>query len=423
MANAVQKLFLLAACALANGIMMMTARAATDAPIFVFGDSNADVGTNNYLEACTAKANHLYHGIDFPFSNPTGRFSNGKNIIDQIVRLLGNYKLSPPPFLSLLGHKPTYKRNIFQGANFASGGAGIFWETGQKHFHEVITMEQQIQQLATIRTSMTQVLGSQKAVDDLLGSSIYIFHIGSNDLLEYVAAPVFDPAYLKQFVTNVTQAYAAHLTTLYELGARKFAIIGIPPLGCAPATRVLNATGGCADVMNESARLFHIAMQSLLTNLSMTLKGFKYSLGNMYTVTMDAIDNPRGNGFKEVKTACCGNGTTDCNVGVNLCSNRRDFLFWDKFHATEKASGLAALALVYAPNQQNEVLDSPNGAEIDEYNSLKLLRWPCIRNGVCWWCGAPPSFSKPSRSSKNSLKMVFQMLTGAPEGFWSDYGI
>ncbi|KAI3725852.1 hypothetical protein L1987_65648 [Smallanthus sonchifolius] len=333
MAIAAQKLVLFVVYVVANGVMLMTVSAVTDAPIFIFGDSNVDVGTNNFLERCTAKANHPYNGIDFHFSKPTGRFSNGNNIVDQIARLLGNYELSPPPFLSLLAHKISFKRHLLRGANFASGGAGIFWETGQKHFHEVITLEQQIQQLTTVRTNLTELLGSPKVVDDLLRSSIYIFNIGSNDLIEYALALAHttDPADPKQFVVNLTQAYAAHLMNMYEVGARKFAIIGIAPLGCAPGARILNATGGCAELMNDGARLFYMSMQSLLTELSLMLKDFKYSLGNMYTVTMNVIDNPRGNGFKEVKTACCGNGTTDCNVGVNLCSNRDDFLFWDKY--------------------------------------------------------------------------------------------
>lgn len=50
--------------------------------IYVFGDSTADVGNNNYLQGSNAKANFPHNGIDFPFSRSTGRFSNGYNGID-----------------------------------------------------------------------------------------------------------------------------------------------------------------------------------------------------------------------------------------------------------------------------------------------------------------------------------------------------
>lgn len=50
--------------------------------IFILGDSTADVGTNNYLIGSTATANFPPNGIDFPYSRPTGRFSNGLNSAD-----------------------------------------------------------------------------------------------------------------------------------------------------------------------------------------------------------------------------------------------------------------------------------------------------------------------------------------------------
>lgn len=51
-------------------------------PIFIFGDSTADVGTNNFLPGSTARADFPHNGIDFPNKRPTGRFSNGLNSAD-----------------------------------------------------------------------------------------------------------------------------------------------------------------------------------------------------------------------------------------------------------------------------------------------------------------------------------------------------
>jgi len=52
------------------------------AGFFVFGDSLADCGNNNNLRT-EAKVNHLPYGIDFPHG-PTGRFTNGRTIVDII---------------------------------------------------------------------------------------------------------------------------------------------------------------------------------------------------------------------------------------------------------------------------------------------------------------------------------------------------
>jgi hypothetical protein len=53
---------------------------------FVFGDSFADVGTNNYLPNAAARANFLPYGETF-FHKPTGRFTNGRNIVDIFGKL------------------------------------------------------------------------------------------------------------------------------------------------------------------------------------------------------------------------------------------------------------------------------------------------------------------------------------------------
>ncbi|KAL5972586.1 hypothetical protein ACLOJK_039391 [Asimina triloba] len=54
--------------------------------IYVFGDSLADVGNNNYLGVSLVKANFPHNGIDFPGGKATGRFSNGKNAADFFAR-------------------------------------------------------------------------------------------------------------------------------------------------------------------------------------------------------------------------------------------------------------------------------------------------------------------------------------------------
>lgn len=51
--------------------------------LYVFGDSTADVGNNNYLPgSAVPRANFPHNGVDFPTSRPTGRFSNGYNGVD-----------------------------------------------------------------------------------------------------------------------------------------------------------------------------------------------------------------------------------------------------------------------------------------------------------------------------------------------------
>lgn len=92
--------------------------------MFVFGSSLVDNGNNNFLGNSLAKANYLPYGVDFPLG-PSGRFTNGKNVVD----LIGE-KLHLPSFLPAFADPSTKGSRILHGVNYASGASGILDTTG-----------------------------------------------------------------------------------------------------------------------------------------------------------------------------------------------------------------------------------------------------------------------------------------------------
>lgn len=92
--------------------------------MFVFGSSLVDNGNNNFLPNSIAKVNYFPYGVDFPLG-PSGRFTNGKNVID----LLGQ-KLNLPYYIPPFSDPSTNGSKIVNGVNFASGGSGILDDTG-----------------------------------------------------------------------------------------------------------------------------------------------------------------------------------------------------------------------------------------------------------------------------------------------------
>ncbi|GMH31409.1 hypothetical protein Nepgr_033252 [Nepenthes gracilis] len=91
--------------------------------MFVFGDSLIDVGNNNYLDS-VAKSNYWPYGCDFS-EGPTGRFCNGKTVVDLIGELLGM------PYLPAFADPTAVGARILGGVNYASAAAGILDETGR----------------------------------------------------------------------------------------------------------------------------------------------------------------------------------------------------------------------------------------------------------------------------------------------------
>ncbi|XP_070011657.1 GDSL esterase/lipase At5g45960-like isoform X2 [Nicotiana sylvestris] len=87
--------------------------------IFIFGDSTADPGNNNYITT-PFKSNFSPYGRDFPNHVPTGRFTNGMLAGDFFARYVGVKEYVPPyldPSLSI--------EELKTGVSFASAGTGF----------------------------------------------------------------------------------------------------------------------------------------------------------------------------------------------------------------------------------------------------------------------------------------------------------
>ncbi|KAK9019994.1 hypothetical protein V6N11_054492 [Hibiscus sabdariffa] len=74
--------------------------------LYVFGDSIIDAGNNNYLDTIT-RANYTPYGTDFGASQPTGRYTNGRTVVD------------------FIGMSAAEVENTLTGVNYGSGSGGI----------------------------------------------------------------------------------------------------------------------------------------------------------------------------------------------------------------------------------------------------------------------------------------------------------
>ncbi|OWM86168.1 hypothetical protein CDL15_Pgr010992 [Punica granatum] len=303
--------------------------------IFVFGDSFVDVGNNNYLPLSLAKANFPHNGIDFPSRKATGRFSNGKNIVDLLAEKVG--LPSPPPYLSIDSDSST---SYLWGVSFASGGAAIFNTTSNPLNTQSIPLWQQVEYYLKVHDHLTKQLGSAHAQKHL-SKSLFFIVIGSNDILAY-SRSINQNIPPKKYVNQMTTLLKAKLKILHTHGARKFMVVGLPPVGCCPAQRIQNETRGCREDTNTWTVMYNEALESMSKELKSELKDMSYSYSHTYPLIHGFIQDPASNGFKEVKTACCGLGNLNaqfpCLPTSTHCSNRTDHLFWDLYHPTEAAS-------------------------------------------------------------------------------------
>ncbi|CAL9223878.1 unnamed protein product [Arabidopsis halleri] len=325
---------------------------------FIFGDSLVDVGNNNYIFTLS-KADSSPYGIDFGPSNgqPTGRFTNGRTISDIVGEALGA-KSAPPPYL-----EPNTEANtILNGINYASGAAGILDDTGL-FFIGRVPLREQVSYFEKSRDYMVRVIG-ENGTKEMLKKAMFTMTIGSNDILNYIqpSIPFFSQDKLP---TDVLQdSMVLHLTThlkrLHQLGARKFVVVGVGPLGCIPFARALNLipAGKCSGQVNQIVRGYNMKLRRSLKTLNIELRFEDYNTtfvyANSYDLFLKLVLNYRQFGLENADKPCCGGYFPPfaCFKGPNqnssqaACKDRSKFVFWDAYHPTEAANLIVAKALL-----------------------------------------------------------------------------
>ncbi|KAK3008635.1 hypothetical protein RJ639_013444 [Escallonia herrerae] len=317
--------------------------------MFVFGSSLVDNGNNNYLKDTMAKADFLPYGIDFPLG-PSGRFTNGKNVID----LLGDH-LQLPAFIPVFNDPSTNVSRMLLGVNYASGGSGILDETGRVAGN-VTSLNQQIKNFEEVTLPILMVEQLSRG-DELLPNYLFVVGSGGNDYSLNYFLGKSNTTSLEAFTQNLTMTLSRQLKKLYSLGARKFVIMGLYPLGCSPSVTARQPLrNGCIQSLNMVAHLFNAHLKSLVDVIKPQMPGSTLVFVNSYKIIRDIIKNPSSSkGFNDTSSACCevGNGIL-CKRGGSTCENRSSYVYFDGLHPTEAVNVVLA-AKAYASNLNAEV--------------------------------------------------------------------
>lgn len=311
--------------------------------LYVFGDSQSDIGNNNYLET-PIRANFPHNGVDYPGHLATGRFSNGQNLADFIA---GSLSVATPPAYRSIGNTTGNSSIFLNGVNFASGGAGVLKLTSKGL---TISFDEQIKRdYSIVHAGLVQQLGKAQASTHTEGS-IFAIGVGGNDIASRISlddpTPIDEHQQLltssgsdHQFIDSLAHSLKRQLQRLYELGMRKLFFVGTGPLGCYPLLRQQSVTKECNAEANSLSMQYNTAVQNLLGEMSTRHPDFRYSFLDQYAALQQYINEPQANGFAEVEAACCALGDNNamviCTPESQLCSNRTNHIFWDGAHLTE----------------------------------------------------------------------------------------
>ncbi|PIA38157.1 hypothetical protein AQUCO_02800067v1 [Aquilegia coerulea] len=303
--------------------------------VIVFGDSTVDAGNNNYIKTL-AKSNYLPYGRDFPGGKPTGRFCNGRLVTDFISEAFG-LKQTIPAYLD-----PAYGIEDFAtGVAFASAATG--YDNLTSNVLSVIPMWKELEYFKEYEKKLFGFMGKNNA-KNMLREALYLISAGTNDFIEnYYIIPAgrrtqFTVEEYSNYLVGNSESF---IREIYNLGARKISLAGLPPIGCIPILRSLNIKGGgaCRADCNKLARDFGRKLIALTAKLNKELTGIKILFLNVYNPALHVINNPRAYGIENVATACCYLCNRDSPF---TCMDANTYAFWDAVHPTEKLYHIVA---------------------------------------------------------------------------------
>ncbi|KMS99347.1 hypothetical protein BVRB_2g045750 [Beta vulgaris subsp. vulgaris] len=321
--------------------------------LYVFGDSTVDPGNNDYIPTALFRANHQPYGEDFPGRVSTGRFSDGRIAPDYVAGSLGLKELIP----AYLDRRSVTDQDLLTGVSFASAGSGL--DDLTVDFTHAINPTVQVTNFHEALRRMERFAGRNKT-SWTVENAMFLISVGSNDMLiNYFDIPTRalanSPSSYSEFLISRLRLI---IQSLHNLGARRFAVAGLAPLGCLPIQVSVGSIipsmhwfqRVCVDQQNSDAVLYNYILQSVLNQLQSQHPNARFVYADIYNPLADMINHPQTYGFQTTLEGCCGTGILEsgslCNTAVPTCPNPSTYVFWDSIHPTQAAHHVLANALV-----------------------------------------------------------------------------
>ncbi|VYS47440.1 unnamed protein product [Arabidopsis thaliana] len=316
--------------------------------IISFGDSIADTG--NYVHL--SNVNHLPQAAFLPYGEsffhpPSGRYSDGRLVIDFIAEFLG-LQYVPPYFGS-------QNVSFNQGINFAVYGAtaldrAFLVKQGITSDFTNISLSVQLNTFKQILPNLCA--SSTRDCREMLGDSLILMgEIGGNDY-NY---PFFEGKSIneiKELVPLIIKAISSAIVDLIDLGGKTFLVPGNFPIGCSTAYLTLFQTAtvehdpftGCIPWLNKFGEHHNEQLKIELKQLQKLYPHVNIIYADYYNSLYGLFQEPAKYGFKNRPlAACCGVGGQynftigkECGEnGVSYCQNPSEYVNWDGYHLTE----------------------------------------------------------------------------------------
>lgn len=329
--------------------------------IFSFGDSIADTGNLLISQKGEISAARSPYGRTY-FHRPTGRFSDGRLIIDFIAEALGFPYIRP--YLAGPGDG-----GFRQGVNFAVAGSTALDNDSLREMgieNRFTNFSLQVQR-GWFNELLPSLCSTESECRNLLSSSLILAgEIGGNDF-NYATWEGKSLRDLQSYIPIVVDSISALINDLIELGAKTFLVPGNFPVGCNPASLInfknssaddYDLVTGCINWLNEFSRDQNKQLQLELDRLRALHPQATIIYADYYTPIMNIFSNHSTIGTGRVPlAACCGSGGRYNVEGpvfcgdehAIVCEDSSSYVYWDLVHMTEATYKTIARGLLEGP--------------------------------------------------------------------------
>ncbi|XP_023518482.1 GDSL esterase/lipase At1g28570-like [Cucurbita pepo subsp. pepo] len=357
--------------------------------IFNFGDSLSDTG-NLYYTCSSPNPAHvcfLPYGETF-FHRPTGRFSDGRVILDFIATSLGLPLVRPYRSVGL-GGEGISAQDFGKGLNFAVGGAtaldvSYFEERG---IHNVpshaVSLRIQLHWFNKTYSSVCASSPSSRCRDIFKNSLFMMGEIGGNDY-NYFFFDNRNITELTSLVPLVVKQIGSVIMELIELGVDTIMVPGNLPIGCLPIYLQVYATSnrgqydpqnGCLKWLNQFSKYHNEQLQQELKRIRALHPHVHLIYADYFNAVMHILNAPKNFGFTNLHQVCCVDENRSyyfpmpCGLPSTIvCDDPSKYVSWDGLHLTEAAYKLIATSLM-----QGSFM-TPQFSILQQNSSTKLLQ-------------------------------------------------
>ncbi|KAJ4780118.1 GDSL esterase/lipase [Rhynchospora pubera] len=295
--------------------------------LFVLGDSTANCRDNSRY------ATLLW--LNFSLPSCSNRLFS-----DLIAEKMGLVR--PPPYYTLQGSS-SVGTSMW---NFGTPQGTILSSTNS---FSPSTLSRQVRHVAEVIQILQLGYGAISS-RQMVSSALFLLSFGTDDYLRILRRQSeisSNPKYQRHKLGPLLVSHMVRaVKDLYNADARRIAVVGVGPIGCAPSYLQDRSSKfdsqHCVGEVNDLIAGYNAKLETRLERLRSELPDAEIVFCDVYKGILDIISNPKIYGFENVRDPCCSVGPLSSAPCKTACVEPHRHVWWDSYSNTEVVNSLLA---------------------------------------------------------------------------------